>query len=46
MCVYVCTETHWDNPNYESGIVDSSGFRVWYTDELRNTTASGYVTIT
>ncbi|XP_076820953.1 DBH-like monooxygenase protein 1 homolog [Clavelina lepadiformis] len=32
---YVVMETHYDNPNLQSGIVDSSGLRVFYTSQLR-----------
>ena len=32
---HVLMEIHIDNPTGRSGIVDSSGLRLWYTDELR-----------
>jgi hypothetical protein len=28
-------ETHYDNPNLQSGIVDHSGLRLFYTSQLR-----------
>jgi len=32
---YAFLEIHYDNPEHRSDIVDSSGFRVWYTQTLR-----------
>ncbi len=32
---YFILETHYDNPNLEKGVIDASGMRVFYTEELR-----------
>uniref|UniRef100_A0A6Q2XIZ8 DOMON domain-containing protein n=1 Tax=Esox lucius TaxID=8010 RepID=A0A6Q2XIZ8_ESOLU len=33
--VYVLMEVHYDNPDLQQGVVDSSGLRLFYTPELR-----------
>ncbi|XP_039268984.2 DBH-like monooxygenase protein 1 homolog [Styela clava] len=33
--IYIQLETHYDNPNLESGIIDNSGLRFTYTSTLR-----------
>ena len=37
---YVLMEMHYDNPLHLANVTDSSGIRAWYTDKLRNETAS------
>mmetsp|Transcript_46416 Transcript_46416/g.77142 ORF Transcript_46416/g.77142 Transcript_46416/m.77142 type:complete len:668 (-) Transcript_46416:45-2048(-) len=37
---YVLLEIHYDNPNEIEGIVDSSGVRIYWTDELREQDAA------
>lgn len=32
---YVLLEIHYDNPNLATGVVDNSGFRLFYTNKLR-----------
>lgn len=31
----VMTESHYDNSNFQEGIVENSGYRLWFTDNLR-----------
>ncbi len=37
---YFMLETHYDNPSQHSGVKDSSGIRIYYTDEVREYDAS------
>lgn len=37
---YIVMETHYDNPDHKDDFVDSSGLRLWYTNETRMYDAS------
>lgn len=41
--IYVALETHYDNYNFLSDAVDNSGFRIYYTDTLRENQAASLV---
>ena len=32
---YIMLEIHYNNPDRQAGVVDSSGFRLYYTNKLR-----------
>ncbi|XP_037094881.1 DBH-like monooxygenase protein 1 [Pollicipes pollicipes] len=36
---YVMAEIHYDNPSVQAGVVDSSGVRLFYTEQLRDSEA-------
>eukprot|EP00490_Sorites_sp_Unknown_P005830 CAMPEP_0114655214 /NCGR_PEP_ID=MMETSP0191-20121206/10965_1 /TAXON_ID=126664 /ORGANISM="Sorites sp." /LENGTH=271 /DNA_ID=CAMNT_0001870895 /DNA_START=827 /DNA_END=1643 /DNA_ORIENTATION=+ len=43
---YAMLEMHYDNPNEVAGVIDNSGLRMYYTDELRDETAEMLVAAT